>query len=143
MKSLGNVWRSLLKKSKNRIKRVKSNLVPRLQAKVARLRRRYGPAMNAIRHADVLIANWQGHHSLVRKARMNIKRAKKSEIVSSLVRDIEYGKVLWIPIEKRAGAFLFVELYAGGVEVEEARLKKLGLDGSDVEALKQLVKNSL
>ncbi|VVB74592.1 Uncharacterised protein [uncultured archaeon] len=139
MKSFETVWRRV----KTRVNRVKNNLVPRLRAKTAELHRRYGPAMNAIRHADVLIANWRGYPSLVRKARTNIKRAKKLEIVSSLVRDIEYGRVLWIPIEKRAGALLFVELCAGGVEVEASRLRKLGLDKYDVEALEQLVKNSL
>jgi|GEM_PF-1875653 len=136
-------FRSILKKIRTSVKRIKNNTLPKLNAKARELKRRYGPAMQAIRHVDALISDWSKYPSLARKARANIKRTGRKEIVSKLVMDIEYGKVPWIPMEKRAGALLFVGLEAGGVEVEKSRLIKLGLDKYDVEALKQLVKNSL
>jgi len=138
MKSIEAMWR----RAKLIFRHAKNTTLPRLKAKAMELKRRHGPAMNAIRHADVLIAKWPNYYSLARKAKANIKKAKRSDAVATLVRNIEYGKVLWIPVEKRAGALLFVELHAGGIELEEARLKQLGLDRHDVEALEQLVKNS-
>ena len=83
---------------------------------------------------------WPKYHTLRRQAAAMMKQRGKEELIQKLVDDMMFGRVRWLPQEKRGAALLYAQLAIAGIEVDREKLFSIGLTNREINGVEALVK---